>query len=46
MDKFDEFMTNHWPHMVAEVATLKAQIKMGLALGVAILGVLIKGTFF
>ena len=33
--KFDNFMSNHWLHMVKEVASLQGQVKMliGMVLG-------------
>ena len=35
--KFDNFMSNHWLHMVKEVATLQGQMKIliGLVSGLA-----------
>ena len=46
-DRFNEFMDNHWPHMVAKVAALETKVTIGGAIGlallVAILGVLVKG---
>ena len=33
--KFDNFMSNHWLHMVKEVASLQGQVKMliGMVMG-------------
>ena len=39
--KFDNFMSNHWLHMVKEVANLQGQMKIliGLVSGLAAFGV-------
>lgn len=44
-DRFDEFLANHWPHLVSRVARLEGMFAVGLGIGLAILGILIKGVF-
>lgn len=42
MDRFDEFLANHWPHLVSRVARLEGMVAVSLAVGLAIFGMLIK----
>jgi len=37
-DPFNEFLTNHWPHMVSRVARLEGMVAVGLGLGAALVG--------